>query len=206
MKAKALIKQVERIPLILVAEGIGDITEQPLLIDEKLEDEWRKIRKEAIARAVKENKNTSPGAIMAQCIQSSFLPCPPQARSLYNVLHRVIEASKPSIVELLRVGKREEALEKLTKIASRIFENPWIVAFPPEAYAGINRVYLTPTAIAGLARICELYGIKINVKTEWFQREILELIKKIQDAEVREGEWEKIQGKEWIDTLKELIE
>jgi hypothetical protein len=206
LKAKALIKQVERIPLILVAEGIGDITEQPLLIDEKLEDEWRKIRKEAIARAVKENKNTSLGAIMAQCIQSSFLPCPSQARSLYNVLHRVIEASKPSIVELLRVGKKEEALEKLTKIASRIFENPWIIAFPPEAYAGINRVYLTPTAIAGLARICELYGIKINVKTEWFQREILELIKKIQDAEVREGEWEKIQGKEWIDTLKELIE
>jgi len=90
-------------------------------------------------------------------------------------------------------------LSKLKEQASKMFENVWIVLFPPEAFVGADKVCLTPTALAGLVKICEIANVKIESKLEWSKAELIDLLTSI---------YEKVsyREREWIDLLRRQIE
>jgi len=172
----------------------------PQVYDRELEEEWSRLIEDAVAQVERILEHTSPAAGI---ISEKKLPIAvdPDGRvpSFYRVLYRVLGLSKHELMPLLKEGKRDVVLNKLKEQASKMFENVWIVSFPPEAFVGVDKARLTPTALAGLVKICEIANVKIESKLEWSKAELIDLLTSIY-GKVSYCE------REWIDLLKRQIE
>jgi hypothetical protein len=124
---------------------------------------------------------------------------PERVSEFYMTLERTLEEVKPDIIRLLKEGRRGEAEKMLKTIIEKMFPNPLITTFPLNAFVGVrDKVVLTIKTIEGLARICELAGVKIDVKTEWSKSELLNILNSVYD---KVGKIEK----EWINVLRAQI-
>jgi hypothetical protein len=172
----------------------------PQIYDRGLEEEWSRLVEDAVAQVERMLEQTSPADDIISKKKSPIV-IDPESRvsSFYRVLYGVLGLSKHELMPLLKEGKRDVVLNKLKEQASKMFKNVWIVSFPPEAIDGVDRVYLTPTALAGLVKICEIANVKIEFKLGWSKAELIDLLTSI---------YEKVSyhEREWIDILKRQIE
>jgi hypothetical protein len=76
--------------------------------------------------------------------------------------------------------------------------NPLIEVFPPMSSVEDDRVVLALRTVEGLARIGEMVGLKVGVKSEWDRGELLRLL----DDIYRRGD-ERV--REWVDELRGQI-
>jgi len=125
---------------------------------------------------------------------------PERVAAFYRALDVMLESAKPTAAELLRSGRESEAEELLRGIAVRMFSNSLIVEFPPfAAPAGEGRVALSPETVAGLAKVCESAGVRVEPRVEWSRDELLRLL----DEVYGKVDWV---TRGWIDVLKKMVQ
>jgi hypothetical protein len=101
--------------------------------DRGLEEEWSRLVEGAVAQVERILKHTSPAAGIISKKKLPIVVDPDgRASSFYRVLYRVLGLSKRELMPLLKEGKRDVVLSKLKEQASKMFENVWIVLFPPK--------------------------------------------------------------------------
>jgi len=127
------------------------------------------------------------------------MPMSEWVSEFYMTLERTLGKVRSDAIRLLKEGRRGEAEKTLKTVIEKMFLNPLITTFPPNAFIGVrDKVTLTIKTIEGLARVCELAGVKIDVKTKWSRSELLNLLDSIYDK----VDWV---AKEWIDVLRAQI-
>jgi hypothetical protein len=127
------------------------------------------------------------------------MPMSEWVSEFYMTLERTLGKVRSDAIRLLREGRRGEAEKILKTIIEKMFLNPLITTFPPNAFIEVRgKVVLTIKTIEGLIRVCKLAGVRIDVKTEWFRSELLNLLDSIYDK-VNEI------AKEWINVLRAQI-
>jgi hypothetical protein len=167
--------------------------------EEGLSEEWERLKKECVESVERTLAHISPAAQIISYKRVKPMPMPERVVEFYMTLERTLGKVKPDAIRLLKEGRRGEAESMLKTIIGKMFLNPLITTFPPNAFVGVrDKVALTIRTMEGLASICELAGVRIDVKTEWSRSELLNLLDSIYDR----VDWV---AKEWIDVLKAQI-
>jgi len=100
--------------------------------------------------------------------------------------------------------ERRVTLEGLTARTLEIMRptiehpNPLIAHFPPLGEKVNDIVHLHPTTLAGLTKICERLGIKIEFKLDWSVGELLHILDEIYSKGTK-------YDREWVDVLRETV-
>jgi len=168
--------------------------------EEGLSEEWEHLKKECVESVERALAHISPAAqIISYKRVKHLMPMPERVSEFYMTLERTLGKVKPDAIRLLKKGRRGEAENILKTIIEKMFLNPLITTFPPNAFVGVrDKVALTIRTVEGLARVCELAGVKIDAKTEWSRLELLNLLNSVYDK----VDWV---AKEWIDILRAQI-
>jgi hypothetical protein len=193
LKSENLIQEWRDIAFL--EEGL----QRDILLEEGgLNEEWERLKKECVRDVERALARISPAADIIS-YKRAKIPMPERVSEFYMTLERTLEEVKPDIIRLLKEGRRGEAEKMLKTIIEKMFPNPLITTFPLNAFVGVrDKVVLTIKTIEGLARICELAGVKIDVKTEWSKSELLNILNSVYD---KVGKIEK----EWINVLRAQI-
>ena len=165
---------------------------------EDVDARWRDLKRRAIRWAEERSAHVSPGATVVAYRRMPYVP--ERVAAFYRALDVMLESAKPTVLELLRSCRESEAEELLRGIAVRMFSNPLIVTFPPfAAPAGEGRVALSPETVAGLAKVCESAGVRVEPRVEWSREELLRLLDEVYG---RVSAYEK----GWVDVLRKMVE
>jgi hypothetical protein len=166
--------------------------------EEGLSEEWERLKEECVESVERALAHISPAAQIIS-YKRAKIPMPEWVLEFYMTLERTLGKVKPDAIRLLKEGRRGEAENMLKTIIEKMFLNPLITTFPPNAFVGVgDKVMLTVRTVGGLARVCELAGVRIDAKTEWSRSELLNLLNSVYDK----VDWV---VKEWIDILRAQI-
>jgi hypothetical protein len=168
--------------------------------EEGLSEEWERLKEECVESVERSLAHIGPAAqIIWYKRVKHLMPMPEWVLEFYMTLERALGKVKPDAIRLLKEGRRGEAENMLKTIIEKMFLNPLITTFPPNVFVGVgDKVMLTVRTVEGLARVCELAGVRIDAKTEWSRSELLNLLNSVYDK----VDWV---AKEWIDILRAQI-